>query len=230
LNQKATEAEGFAFDGRYLDSKSFGNRSGGQRIAEFLTYNRALSNSERLGLESYLQKKWLLGNHRFGEYTALALLVDAQATVSLAGTQQSVAYLSGSGVVTNGTLTVLNGIGAGAAEGEIAALAIAGGLTLADGAAIDVDLAPPAADAITVSGTCTLGANVTVNLRNAASVRGNALFRTPILACGSLASAAHVSTWTVTGDLPSGYVAAVSAEGGTVWLRLSRQGFLMLVK
>ncbi|HNX33436.1 MAG TPA: hypothetical protein PKM57_02335 [Kiritimatiellia bacterium] len=230
MNQYATEAEGFAFDGRYLDSKAYDIRSGGQRLAEVLIYNRPLSDAERRGVECYLQRKWALLPYRANDGSAMTLAVAAGASVDLAGSTQPVAHLTGAGSVTGGTLQVLEGISVGDAEGETATLAVSGGLTLADGAVIDVDITHPTADKVTVSGTCTLGAHVSVRLRNAASVRGQSLYQTPLIEAAALSGAANVSGWTVTGDLPKGYGATLYTADGQVWLRLSLQGFLMLVK
>jgi autotransporter-associated beta strand protein len=230
MNQSATEAEGFAFDGRYLDTQGYSERSGGQRLAEVLIYNRPLSDSERQRLECHLQQKWSLRPYRAYDGSEMTLSVAAGASVDLAGSAQPVAYLTGAGSVTNGTLQILKGIGAGGAEGEIATLAISGGLTLADSSMIDVDIASPAADKITVTGTGTLGAHVTVNLHNAVSVRGTAVYLTPVIASGTLSGAANVSGWTIAGDLPDGYSASLYTANNTVWLRISRQGFLLLFK
>jgi len=230
MNQYATEAEGFAFDGRYLDSRAFGERSGGQRLAEVLIYNRPLSDAERRGIECYLQRKWALLPYRAHDGSAMTLSVAAGASVDLAGSTQPVAHLTGSGAVTGGTLQVLEGISVGESEGQAGTLAVTGGLTLADGAVMDVDIDPPNADRVTVSGNCALGANVTVHLHHADSVRGRSVYQTPLIEAGALADASNVSGWTVAGELPKGYRATLCAADNKVWLRLSLQGFLMLVK
>lgn len=229
MNQSATEAEGFAFDGRYLDGGGYANRSGGQRLAEVLIYNRPLSDSERQRLESYLQRKWTLLPFRANNGSEMTLSVAAGASVDLAGSVQPVARWTGLGSVANGTLQVLAGLSAGDAEGQACTLSIAGGLTLADGAVIDVDIAPPGADKVVVTGTCTLGARVTVHLRNAASVRGQKLFQVPLIEAGALTGAANISGWVVTGDLPKGYCASLVTAGETVWLRIASQGFMLLL-
>ncbi len=229
MNQYATEAEGFAFDGRYLDNKSYDVRSGGQRLAEVLFYNRPLSDSERLGLECYLQRKWSLRPYRASDGSAMTLSIAAGAAVDLAGSTQPVAHLTGGGSISGGTLLILEGLSAGRAVGEIATLAMNGGLDLADDAVVDVDVNPPDADKVTVSGTCTLGARVTVNLRNAGSVRGTTLYRTPLFEARSLADASNIATWRVTGDLPAGYKAVVYLADNTVWLRISREGVLIMI-
>lgn len=230
MNQYATEAEGFAFDGRYLDSKSYAVRSGGQRLAEVLIYNRALPDAERQRLECYLQQKWSLMPYRVGDGDGLTLSVAAGASVDLGGSVQPVAAFTGLGSVSGGTIQIFERLSAGDDEGQVGTLTVDGGLTLGDGAVIDVDLDPPDADRVVVSGTGTLGANVTVNVRNAAVVHGSSRYRTAILECGTLASPENVSTWTVTGDLPAGYSATLDVKDGAVWLVLSRGGFLIMLR
>lgn len=51
-------ADGLAFDGRILAGEDYRARSGRQRIGELIVYNRGLSDSERLQVESYLAAKW----------------------------------------------------------------------------------------------------------------------------------------------------------------------------
>jgi len=230
MNQYATEAEGFAFDGRYLENKSYGERSGGQRLAEVLIYDRPLSNGERQRVESYLQQKWTLKPYRAGVGSAMTLSIGSGGAVDLGGSVQPIANLVGGGSVSSGTLQILNGMNVGEGDGNTGVLTISGGLMLNDGVVIDVDLSPLNADRVVVSGACTLGANVTIHVRNAASVCSTPLYRTALLACGSLVSAANISSWTVTGDIPAGYNTALSVQDGTVWLRVSRQGSLMLLR
>ena len=95
---------------------------------------------------------------------------------------------------------------------------------------IDVDIAYPNADKVAVGGTCSLGARVTVRLRNAASVRGQTIYQTPLIEALTLTDAPNLSGWTVTGDLPNGYRATLYVADQKVWLRFSLQGFLMWVK
>lgn len=52
---------GFAFDEKTKSSNLNSKRSGGQRIAEFLAYDRVLSETEMRSVEKYLNEKWLSG-------------------------------------------------------------------------------------------------------------------------------------------------------------------------
>ncbi len=230
MNQYATEAEGFAFDGRYLDSGSYATRSGGQRLAEVLIYNRPLSDNERTGLECYLQHKWSLIPYRSNEGSAMTLAIDSGASVSLAGSEQPVARLTGAGSVTDGTLHILEGLSAGGPDNEPATLVINGGLILTDGTVIDVDIDPPDADKVTVSGTCELGANVTVNLRNAEAVKGLKLYQAPLIEAGTLDNATNLESWVITGNIPAGYSAVLYTDDETIMVRITRQGLLILLR
>jgi len=73
------------------------------QIGEVLVYNSALGDTARSNVESYLRDKWLGGVPGVVEVASGAVL-------DLDGTSQTLASVSGSGVFSNGTLTVNNDI------------------------------------------------------------------------------------------------------------------------
>ena len=104
-----TDAEGFAFDGRFLNPSSSVYNTvkhivGAQRLAEVIIYDRALTEAERLQNEAYLRAKWSIGLHKSAQNEASVALASG-AVLDCGGTNQYVAVLSGAGTVTNGTLT-----------------------------------------------------------------------------------------------------------------------------
>lgn len=98
-----TDAEGFAFDGRTITDGVYLNRSGGQRLAEVVIYDRSLTDAERLQMETYLRSRWGLGVHASAENAASVDLA-AAAVLDLSGSTQYVASVTGGGTVRNGTL------------------------------------------------------------------------------------------------------------------------------
>lgn len=104
-----TDAEGFAFDGRFLNPNSsvYNNVKhmvGNQRLAEVIIYDRVLSEAERLQNEAYLRTKWSIGLHKSASNEASVALAEG-AVLDCGGTNQYVAAISGAGTVTNGMLT-----------------------------------------------------------------------------------------------------------------------------
>jgi autotransporter-associated beta strand protein len=100
-------ADGFAFDGRLMEKILAGqpeevrHRAGGQSLAEVLIYNRTLSDSERMAVESYLSAKW--GFTQTMPTNAVNLEINAGATVASDG-KVYFASVSGAGTV-DGDLT-----------------------------------------------------------------------------------------------------------------------------
>ena len=125
------QAEGFAFDGRYLDDKSMSTRIGCQRLAEVLVYDRRLTGDEIADVELYLQKKWHC-RVQGGPTDGVDVNVGAEATLDLGGQVQSVGALTGAGAVQNGTVrpTALVADFAATAWPTIASLDVREGLVI----------------------------------------------------------------------------------------------------
>ena len=84
-------------------------RWGGQRICEFIAYDRVLSDDELAKLDAYLQRKWF---NRPAGYAAPAAgnLEVAGGTVDLGGDARVFTSVSGSGTITGGQLNVTDSI------------------------------------------------------------------------------------------------------------------------
>lgn len=84
-------------------------------LAEVIVFNRALTPAERMWVEAYLRAKWLSSDGS-AAISAGRVAVAAGAVLDLNGTTQTLSGLSGSGVVTNGTLAVNGAIAPGGAN------------------------------------------------------------------------------------------------------------------
>jgi len=122
-------------------------------VAEVIVFNRALAPPEIMGIEAYLRAKWLTSGSS-AVFSAGAVSVAAGAAVDLSGTTQTLARLSGNGLVTNGTLTVSGDIAPGGTNAI-------GTLTLASAAPLSgtllTDVAPDGtSDCLQVQGPLNL--------------------------------------------------------------------------
>ena len=81
-------------------------------VAEVIVFNRALAPPEIMGVEAYLRSKWLTSGSSV-VLSAGDVSVAAGAVLDLNGTTQTLARLSGCGLVTNGTLAVSGDIAPG---------------------------------------------------------------------------------------------------------------------
>lgn len=227
---KYADVEGFAFDGRSIEGgTAYLNRSGGQRLAEVLIYNRVLSDAERAGTEAYLRSRWGVGMHHAA--TNLAGVVVAEGAVfDLLGARQYVAAVGGNGVVRNGTLETAC---LDAGEGGAGTLTVDGDLALADNATWHVDFASAeAADFVDVSGSLSLGQGLAIELaglEKAGNVRG---LRVRIAsAAGGVANPSALLGATFTGDaLPASVTPTLRVNGGDVWLAFSPSGTVLVFR
>ena len=81
-------------------------------VAEMVGMNNPISLEERAAIESYLMQKWdCTDRASFVQFASTAeVALSSDATLNLGGLAQSIKSLSGSGVVSNGTLTVTDPI------------------------------------------------------------------------------------------------------------------------
>lgn len=215
-------ADGFAFD------RAFGDRHGGQRLAEFIAYDRVLTTGEIMDADAYLRAKWL-GEITSG-YTApatdIGVILHENTMLTMNGAQQSVTSLAGSGSVANGTLVVTGILSPGMNTGERATIPVSGNLTLAAGATYAVDVDAPASDLVAVSGSLEFGSSGSVVANVAEPVVTGSY---AVMTYGSVVGASNLSSWTVTG-LPGGYTGRLTASNGTVYLNINASGTLIIVR
>jgi len=105
----------------YLGSRFGGIASG--NLAEVIVFDRALTQAERAGIEAYLRAKWFTGDSD-SILSAGAVTLAAGTVLDLDGTSQALTDLSGAGVVSNGTFSILGVIAPGGTN-------VVGTLTLA---------------------------------------------------------------------------------------------------
>jgi len=188
------------------------------KLAEVIVFNRALTLQERQTVESYLKVKW------FGPPVVLPattrVAVASGATLNLGGNSSTVAELSGGGTVTNGTLTVTGALSL--TNGAPGTLTIATNLTLAAGAAIQLDYNSSTSDTVRVTGALTLqGANaVTLNAIGSVAPPG----RVTLFTYGTLLGAANLSSWTVTGPRLGGYTPIIGYDANSVYVDIRAMG------
>lgn len=220
-----TYADGFAFD-RFI-----GDRYGGQRLAEFIVYDRVLTDTERLATDAYLNWKW------FGKTTSGYSLPDTHTGVilhdgtslTMGGSEQSVTSLAGSGAVSNGTLVVRGKLSPGLSELDCAHLTVDGNLTLASGSSLELDYDRPSHDLITVSGTLTVQGGGSVTARLPEHVGIGWVGRVPVMTFASGADVSNLLSWSV-GGMPAGYTAGLEVDGQTVYLSVRAKGTLILLR
>ncbi len=224
-SNNVTYADGFAFD------RTFGDRYGGQRLAEFIAYDRVLTDQERLDLHAYLNRKWFgLATEGYTPpetHTGVILRDDTSLTMN--GMEQSVISLSGSGSVSNGTLVVTETLSPGLGEGDVVTLPVSGNLTLAEGVTVEIDYPRPDCDAVTVSGTLSFSGGGTLAVRLPAPPGSGLGGRVPVMTFGTLDGAANLATWEVTG-LPPAYSGGLVAEEQTVYLEIRAKGILLMLR
>lgn len=224
-SNNTTYADGFAFD------RLMGDRFGGQRLAEFIAYDRVLNEADQQSLHAYLNQKWFgVGTAGYARpETRTGVILRDGTALTLNGSEQAVTSLSGSGAVSNGTLVVTETLSPGFGEGDDATLPVAGGLTLADGVTLEFDVRRPGHDGVTVSGTLTVAGGGTFAARLPEPAGSGLGGRVAVMTFGTLSGAAHLETWTVTG-LPAAYTGGLVAEGQTVYLEIRAKGTMIIVR
>jgi autotransporter-associated beta strand protein len=214
-------ADGFAFD------RAFGDRHGGQRLAEFMAYNRVLTTDEIAAADAYLRAKWFgVVNPGYAlPSTDTGVILHENTLLTMNGTEQRVTTLAGSGSVSNGTLVVTERLSPGMTTGDIAEIPVSGNLTLSTGAVYEMDYSSPQSDRVTVSGTLALGSSGTMTVRVSGPV---VLGQFAVLTYASITGAENLSAWTVNG-LPGGYTGKLVDENGVVYLAIRSAGTMISV-
>ena len=197
-NDAAINVYGFAFDGRVLAGfTSFNGRIGSQRLAEVALYDRQLSDSEIVSMETYLKAKWCLG-WQAAPATNLAVEIAAGATLDCSAGAQVVGSLSGAGTVS----------------GDISSIGL-----VADGTAV----AWP-----TVTGTFTMPANMTVELRNTTALPRPLFVK--MLSVGSVEGNPKETIVTTVGDNNGDREMRVVFRDGALYLRERTYAFRVIIK
>ncbi len=198
----------------YLGSR-FNEKCSG-KIAEVILFDRALTEAERAMVQAYLLAKWFSSDSYSiygGEYR-----VAEGAVIDLDGTAQTLSGLSGSGVVTNGTLQVAGELAPGGA-GEVGTLTLATATSLLGGALV-VDIGEDGnCDLLAVQGNLDL-AGATLVVRDPSRLvtgRGYQIISCDGVLSGTLAPQfTGSSNWKVRYDRVNGKV--VLASYGTVMM------------
>ncbi len=229
---KSTAADGFAFDGRYVtDPDSYNGRTGGQRLAEVLIYDRVLSSEERQQVETYLQQKWGFKPYRVSDESHADFTVAAGATLALGGTSQKVQGVCGNGAIGDGTLEVLGNVSAGT-DATPGTLTMDGNLTFGAESVWTIDLAADVADRIDVGGTCTFATPQKVKLNNIDAIADQEEYAQVVMTAGAFVNAAALAKPVfVQTDLPPGKTVSLSVQGeNKVVLKVSKLGFIILIR
>jgi autotransporter-associated beta strand protein/T5SS/PEP-CTERM-associated repeat protein len=192
-------------------------------IAEVLVFNWALAPQERAAVEKYLQIKWFGGTPPLPAATKVVLATGA--TLNLNGASTTVAELSGSGLVSNGTLVVNSSINL--TNGATANLLVQSNLTVAAGTTLNYDYTASTSDVVNVTGTLTLqGAGNTVTLNAIGSVNPPPN-RITLFTFGTCLG--DPSSWSVQGTLQPGYSYRVRKDAGSVYVSVARMGTMIRV-
>jgi len=211
-------------DGLAMD-RNFTNRRGGQRLAELLIYNRAISDSERLTVEAYLNWKW------FGRKTSNSLFmppagaaadtvrVAAGASLELGGFTQNTRALVGSGTVSGGNLSVTGLVDL--SDPDAGTLTLNGDLTLADGVTVQVN----PGRTVDVNGKLTIGGSGLIEWPDAPLAVGN----TALFTYDTLAGADKLALWHSVDPAASHFYVRAFASAGTVYVSVMPRGTLILV-
>ncbi len=215
-------------------ARAYRNSTGGQRLAEVIIYEEALTDDEIRQVESYLRVKWGLplavGTDipSDASRSAMTLTLHTGAVLELGGTQaHALGALGGIGMVTTGALTVA-GLNQVTSANGADVLALASSLTVESGA--KWTLAASSSRVVPVQASCGIvfqgGGTVTVS-GGSALASGEHLLAAAIE--GSALSGFVPGLWAVSSD-DTAHQFSLSAQGNAVYLRISGKGSLMLLQ
>lgn len=201
-----TKDPGYFYIGQFGKDRTY--RWGGQRVCEVLAYSRCLTDDELGRLEAYLQAKWF--GRAYRDYVAAGMGsvdVAASAVLDLGGERRTADSVSGSGVISNGTLLV---------TGMLAPsnLTVKGGVAFADGATLAADLRTGGTP-LSVEGSVSFSTSGTVSLTLATRPTGEWTLLTATSFSGDPAG------WTlnVTPALPVGFRSRIFLQDGALKVR-----------
>ncbi|HNX04926.1 MAG TPA: hypothetical protein PKI32_05455, partial [Opitutales bacterium] len=178
------------------------DRSGSQRLAEVVFYNKRLTDEEREAGVYYLRTKWgMNGSYQMSRTNALEIALVSGTSLDLNGADQYLASLEGVGSVVNGgTLSAGNLVLDCSQEGMIA-----------------------------VDGDFEVREGMTIEIRNGFAVTGTGFH--PILSCDAV-TGASLSTVTFTGDTSclERFTAKVSYVNGQLGVEFVNKGLMLFLR
>lgn len=209
------------------------SRSGGQKLAELLIYDDVLTDEEMRQVEAYLAAKWGLplgGGARAGGSAAssMTLTLRAGTELTLGGSgEHELGALGGAGTVSDGALTV-SGIEQVSDENPAAALALAGSLTIRDGAAWHVAAGAGRIAPLRVAGGLAFLGGGTVTITGAAALPNEPVLLAEAVTGASLSGFA-AEAWTVTTD-DAGRQMRLEVDGHAVYVVPSGKGTMFFIR
>lgn len=209
------------------DGGNVGQRSGGQKLAEMLIYNRPLTETERRDVEAYLAYKWF---NRVNNGYRMAQSGDTQTVELGAGAMLAIANanglfkVGGSGTVTGAPVQ------ASELSPSAGGITFAGGLTLVDGAVVKraADGTTPNAGKVTVTGGLTVLGGGTLNVT---AISGNVSGQQfPLFGYDALSGS--FASWTLSGVVTGKYTPqfADNDPANTASVRLNPAGTMILFR
>ncbi len=209
------------------------NRSGGQKLAELLIYDAVLSNEEMRQVEAYLAAKWGLplggGAGAVGSSASpMTLTLREGAELTLGGSgEHDLGALGGAGTVSEGALTV-SGIEQVSSESPASELALAGSLTVRDGAAWHVDAGAGGVVPLRVAGGLAFLGGGSVTITGATALPDEPVLLAEAVAGSSLSGFA-AEAWTVAAD-DTGRQMRLAADGDAVYVVPSGKGTMLILR
>jgi autotransporter-associated beta strand protein len=191
---------------------------GNIQLGEVLVYDIALSDATRVNVESYLRSKWLGAPEPSATILPAnsAVRVAAGAALDLGGMEQAVASVSGSGTLSNGTLTVTETLAPGNTN-AIGMLTLPGS-PIVNGATLMVDVVPNgSSDRLVVAGDLSLS-DLSLQLANPGLL--SAWRRYTLLTCSGTLTGEFLTNlpenWTIRYDRTAGTVTLYYPNSGTL--------------
>jgi hypothetical protein len=202
-------------------------RTGGQKLAEVLIYNRMLTETERRDVEAYLAYKWfnrVNNGYRVTQVTDVQTVTLAQGSTLTMANANGTFKVGGSGTVTGGLVRVSE------LSPNTNGITFASGLTLVDGAVVKraADGTTPNAGKVTVLGGLTVLGGGALNV---ISISGNVAGQQFQL-FGYDTLAGTFAPWSMTGVVTGKYTPkfADNDPANTASVRLVPAGTMILFK